>query len=125
MTRDNKTIISSITDMLSNDVKYKKTKLVGDKGYASKLEHKVKLLNDFKVELIYSKKLKNVFSDLKKYDRIYLSMESKLPAKDSTSLEKINWRRTFTYSLTLVKVIQKQKLCLFNNYVTIKQLFAN
>ena len=50
---DNKTIIPSITDMLSNDVKYKKIKLVGDKGYASKLEDKVKLLNDYKVELIY------------------------------------------------------------------------
>jgi transposase len=87
---DSRTIISSITNLLVTNIKYRSINLVGDKGYASKEHVKNELKTTYKINLIYPYKrnqkcktpifhkkllkgryvIENVFAKLKSYNRI-------------------------------------------------------
>ena len=87
---DSKTIISSITNLLETNIKYRAINLVGDKGYATKEPIKNQLKITYKINLIYPHKknqkcktslfhkkllkvryvIENVFAKLKSYNRI-------------------------------------------------------
>ena len=87
---DAHTVEDSLKNLLEINLKANKIKLVGDKGYARKVEDREKLFNDFNVELKYphrrNQKIKtseetkillkkryvieNVFAQLKSFDRI-------------------------------------------------------
>lgn len=61
---DSKTINKSVSELLSNGVKYKKLYLVGDKGYCLNITDKKIMLNTNNIELVYpnrrNQKIKNV-----------------------------------------------------------------
>lgn len=87
---DSRTIISSITNLLETNIKYRSIYLVGDKGYASKEQIKTNLKGTYNINLIYPHKrnqkhktpilhkkllknryvIENVFAKLKAYNRI-------------------------------------------------------
>ena len=87
---DSKTVISSVTNLLETDLKYKSLNLVGDKGYATKEQDRVHLKETYKINLIYPHKknqkvktplthkkllknryvIENVFAKLKVYVRV-------------------------------------------------------
>ena len=87
---DSKTIMSSVTNLLKTNIKYRSLNLVGDKGYATKEQEKIQLKLNYKINLIYPHKknqttktpishkkllkyryvIENVFAKLKSYNRI-------------------------------------------------------
>lgn len=87
---DTRTVEPSINKLIEHQPNYGGIHLVGDKGYQTKLEDKIKLFNDYNVKIIYPHKknqkektpeehkvlltkrykIENFFADIKIYDRI-------------------------------------------------------